>query len=321
MREFKSFLSRQMKSFVEYRTAGGYWNDTYDAYLRYFDRHCADVYPDGSALTNNMVESWCAQRPSESAGTCRVRCFAVANFVNYLRVRGATDALPPDIPANVRSVYIPHAFTDDELDRFFRASDDMPMGKPNSLASRTRKIVAPVFFRLLYSSGIRTFEARMLEVADVDLAEGVLGIRESKGPNQHFVALHDTMAELLRRYDRAIRILYPERVYFFPSPRGKHLSKEWVGGNFRMIWDSVNTSRAIAYDLRHNYATSNINRWVGEGFGFFQKLVCLSKSMGHAALESTKYYAHLVPAVYDVLQELEGDMFDDIVPEVPDEES
>ncbi|MDW7657767.1 MAG: tyrosine-type recombinase/integrase [Bacillota bacterium] len=320
MREFHSFLAPHMKSFVDFRVASGCWNDTYESYLFFFDRYCVQLFPEKTSLTDDMVESWCAQRMTESSNTRRVRSFAIANFVNYLRERGATDVSAPVIPAQRRSTYIPHAFTDSELERFFRASDNMPMGKPNSLASRSRRIVAPVFFRLLYSSGIRTYEARMLTVEDVDLAQGVLCIRKSKGPNQHYVALHDTMVDLLRKYDHSIRAIYQKRVYFFPSIRGSFISKEWVAKTFRLIWSRANTSHAIAYEFRHNYAVKNINSWIGEGFGFYSKLVYLSKSMGHATLESTKYYFHLVPAMSNILQELTGSGFDDIIPGVPHEE-
>jgi len=83
----------------------------------------------------------------------------------------------------------------------------------------------------------------------------------------------------------------------------------------------VNVSSAIAYDLRHNYAIQNINQWVGHGFDFDAKLLYLSKSMGHSTLESTRYYYSIVPAMSDIIEDLSGEDFDDIVPEVDYEES
>jgi site-specific recombinase XerD len=319
MREFKSFLAPEMKAFVSFRIACGCWNDTYENYLFYFDRHCTQTFPDEKSLTKEMVDSYCAKRSSETGNTCRVRVYAVVNFVNYLRRRGLTELQPPDIPRQAHSGYTPHAFTDLELEGFFTASNDIPMSKPNSLSERTRNIVAPVFFRLLYSSGIRTYEARMLKVEDVDIVQGVISARTAKGSNQYYVALHDSMAQLLVSYEKTIRALYPKRIYFFPSARGSHLSKEWVNHNFRLIWKRANTTHATAYELRHNYAVENINRWIGDGFDFFEKFVYLSKSMGHVTLESTKYYFHLVPALSNILLELSGDDFDEIVPEVTHE--
>lgn len=59
----------------------------------------------------------------------------------------------------------------------------------------------PVFFRLLYSSGIRTTEAVLLERDDVNLENGVVSIKRGKGYDQHYVVLHDTMLPLMRIYD------------------------------------------------------------------------------------------------------------------------
>lgn len=69
-------------------------------------------------------------------------------------------------------------------------------------------------FRLLYSSGIRTTEARYLKREDVDLEHGVLNIRKSKGYDQHYVALHKSMTELLKQYDKVAESIRSDRTYF-----------------------------------------------------------------------------------------------------------
>lgn len=103
----------------------------------------------------------------------------------------------------VKRKYIPHPFTDEELVQFFGACDSIIPYK-NRPAFVLRKIQCPVFFRLLYSSGMRTTEARYLKCGDVDLGHGVINIRKSKGYDQHYVALHETMTDLLRKYDEAV---------------------------------------------------------------------------------------------------------------------
>lgn len=82
----------------------------------------------------------------------------------------------------------------------------------------------------------------------------------------------------------------------------------------------MNTAHATAYEFRHHYAVMNINRWIGQGFGFDDKLLYLSKSMGHTTIESTKYYYSIVPGFVQILEELTEDGFDWIIPEVPDDE-
>ena len=321
MSRFQSFLSPHIESYITFRKAALRWNEiTYESNLALFDKHCFTEHPKSGALTQEMVEQWCAQRATESNNSCRARIMAVLGFIDYMRVRGLTDVKPPDTPKREACTYIPHAFSKSELANFFSACDSLPETPP-SITVLSRRLTVPVFFRLLYSSGIRTNEARMLSVEDVDLTHGVLNVLRSKGHTQHYIALHDTMLDLMKKYDADIRALYPERTYFFPSRNGRHhREKAWVQRNFRQIWSKCNIGRATAYDFRHNYAVENINKWVGEGLDF-SKFVYLSKSMGHVKLESTKYYFHLVPAFADIMDELAGQSFDEIVPEVDYEES
>jgi integrase len=169
---------------------------------------------------------------------------------------------------------------------------------------------------LLYSSGIRTTEARLLRIQDVDLSTGVLDIKLTKGYNQHYVVLHDTMLSLMIKYNEAIDGIFPGRVYFFPSRNNSYHTRQWVQVNFQKLWKSVNTSYATAYELRHNYAIENINQWIGYGMDFNTKFLYLSKSMGHSVFESTKYYYSLVPGLADIIQQNTNMSFEAIIPDI-----
>ena len=318
---FEFIPEELVRSFADWRYALGYGSDEDLSTLSSFDSYCARERPGSCEITQEMVDEWCAPRPTEKdANSTRARIYPVVRFVRYLRARGLSDLRDPEIPRAVPSAYVPHAFTDEELSAFFAACDDWPMGMGRP-SNRNLKITVPVFFRLLYSSGIRTTEARLLGRGDVDLESGVLDIRRSKGRHQHFVVLHDSMLELMRRYDSAIAGMYPDRAYFFPKNVEEGRTADWVCRVFNEAWARVGADRATAYELRHNYAIENINSWVGMGFDFHDKLVYLSKSMGHCDLENTKRYYALAPALSDVLDDRSGRGFDDIVPEVRHEET
>jgi integrase len=322
MNKFTSFLAPLMQAYVYYQKSSGRWSEasSYEPNLILFDRYCKRKYPEATYLYQEMVDGWCHQRDTETNNSCRSRISVVVSFIRYLRKRGKTDVIEPDIPRKERSTYIPHSFTEVELKNFFNACDSLPSVSHTS-EQRSRKITIPVFFRLLYSSGIRTYEARMLRVEDVDLCNGIMNIRHSKGSDQHYIVLHNSMNELLKKYDEAIRKQYPLRVYFFPAKGNTFHKRQWVQTNFRELWNKYNNSHATAYELRHHYAIENINRWTDEGFGFDAKLFYLSKSMGHSTLESTKYYYSLVPGMADILEEKTETDFESIVPEVDYEES
>ena len=161
----------------------------------------------------------------------------------------------------------------------------------------------------------------MLKRYEVDLLHGVLNIVQTKGHDQHYVAIHKSMVEILCEYDKQIDRLVPDRVYFFPKGSDGHWSKEWLREHFALYWQQANAfSYATLYDFRHHYATTNINKWIDSGFDFYDKLYYLSKSMGHCNIEHTKYYYSIVPRMADILRDKSGPGFDALVPEVSENE-
>lgn len=197
----------------------------YEVNLKLFDRHCHRLSEGAVAeLSQEMVDEWCRQRKNEENNSCRSRIYVVVSFIKFLRDRGLTSVCPPEVPRKETRTYIPHAFTDEELTAFFQECDKVPARK-NNLQDACRRLTVPVFFRLLYSSGIRTNEARLLECKDVDLVNGIINVRYSKGHDQHYIVLHDTMLELMKKYNEAVSLLAPDRTYFFPSRDGSYYKK------------------------------------------------------------------------------------------------
>jgi len=320
MNQFRSCFSGLAWQFVSYRMASGVWNEScYGLNIRLFDSFCAENYPAGVGLTQEMVDIWCAKRDTETNSSNNARTAVVRAFIDYLQKRGLTDVVPPAVLWPGPSTCIPYAFEDNELMRFFHVCDSIP-AFPGKRAA-IRKFTIPVFFRLLYSTGMRAIEARMLKKDNVDLVHGVIDIQESKGHSQHYVVMHDTMTDLMARYGQAIAMLQPYREYFFQSIKGSYYSNDWVSDNFRVLWDNANgpASPPVVYDFRHHYATTNINSWVDDGFGFCDRLQYLSKSMGHSSIEATRYYYSIVPRLADTLMDKTETGFNAIVPEVIDD--
>jgi len=322
MSQLKSGIAHLIERFIWYRKASGSWNEpNYGLNIKLFDSFCADNYPAFTELNQEMVDLWCAKRDTEKNSSYNIRTMIIRAFIEYLRNRDLTSVLlPVTLKAEPRT-YTPHAFEDDELRRFFCECDSIRpyLGRKVSMI---RKLTVPVFFRLLYSSGLRTTEARLLRRENVDLEHGVVDIRQSKGYDQHYIVLHDTMNNLMHRYDQAISKLQPGRTYFFQSYKGSHHARYWVQDNFRALWNKANGPEAesVAYDIRHHYAIANINSWIDDGFEFSDKLHYLSKSMGHRSIEATRYYYSIVPRLSDTLKDKTEDGFNAIVPEVVSDE-
>ena len=319
MNQYRSCFSNLIERFVIYRKASGSWNEpNYGLNIRLFDHFCAENYPTDVMLTQKMIDAWCAKRESEANRSHETRTMVVRLFVDYLRRRNLTDVAPPTKYKPESKTYIPYAFEDNELKRFFHACDTYQPFHFRKKQSILKKFTVPVFFRLLYSTGMRTTEARLLKKANVDLERGIIDIQKSKGYDQHYVVMHDSMKILMAKYDKAVSKLLPMREYFFQNSKGTHYTRDWVQDNFRQFWNEANgvLSLPVAYDIRHHYAIVNINSWIDDGFEFNDKLQYLSKSMGHRSIEATRYYYSIVPRLADTLKDRTEDGFNLIVPEV-----
>lgn len=314
-REYKSCFKEHLTSFVDYMKASHHWNEGYDYDICSFDRYCAEKFPDAECISQEMIDSWCKKRDTETNLTCHTRQCCVVAFVKYLRARDLSDVHEPERPKRDRSSYIPHAFSDIELRNFFKACDSISCNS-KYMSSKLKKLTTPVIFRVLYSTGMRTCEARLLAREDVLFDKGIISIKQSKGEQQRYVVIHPTLLPILQRYDREVEKICPNRKYFFPSPMGGFLTGGWLNPIFREMWYKYNTSHATAYELRHHYAIVNINRWQDMGFELYNHLLYLSKSMGHASVESTRNYYAIVPALADTLTEKTVDDMDWILPDI-----
>ncbi|MBR3326073.1 MAG: hypothetical protein IKG22_01950 [Atopobiaceae bacterium] len=156
---YASGASWQIEEFVRSRKAADAICDVYQSNLRRFDRMCAELFPGCDCLTQGMVDAWCGRRESESANTCISRCNPVVALVKFLRARGETDVVAPQLPRRTPAKLVPHAFTEDELARLFSECDAYRGKGCARDVARRNELVMPVVFRLLYSSGIRTCEA------------------------------------------------------------------------------------------------------------------------------------------------------------------
>lgn len=315
----KPFVSKQassLEAFVAFKHSLGRKYATSTFYLHEFDVYCAAQESKGISLTDT-VKSWITLRENECPNTQRVRVAPIREFGKYLQSSGYSNGFV--IPSKVCRQQIrpmPHFFTGHEMIRFFNVCDTLAPRKEN----RVRHLVLPMYFRLLYCCGVRTCEARLLLRKHVNLQAGIIDIMQSKGPKDRRVFLPEDLRLLYLKYDTVINDIYPNRTYFFPTKADRCYDCSTIGQNFKKIWKAAGFSLpARAYDFRHHFAFSTLNRWIEQGADVNAMLPYLMRYMGHASLESTFYYLHLVPEFFPTFSEktkaLEG-----LLPEVGEDE-
>jgi integrase len=147
-----------------------------------------------------------------------------------------------------------------------------------------------------------------LRVEQVDLHGGHIDILQAKGCRSRRLPLSDELLHLLKVYDEAVAAIYPRRIYFFPRNRSTCYSPCQLDSIFRSVWKAAGLEvqegkRARLYDVRHHFAFANLNRWIAAGKDPNVLLPYLSRYMGHAGMESTDYYLHLVPAFFHTFRD------------------
>ena len=210
--------------------------------------------------------------------------------------------------------------TNGEISAFFKECDSYVL----RAKCPGRPYVLPALYRFLYCCGVRCGEARKLKCHDVHLDDGYIDILDTKSHRDRRLYISPELADYLRKYEAAVSRCFPEREYFFPGAHGGICSASTVSANFRNIWTSAGLKRdgrikPRAYDFRHHFACANIMRWSEEGKDVHAMLPYLMRYMGHASLESTYYYIHLMPDYFPQYSALTASS-EDLIPEVEDYE-
>jgi integrase len=148
----------------------------------------------GMEIPQSLLTEWFKRRPNEKVGTFKSRCSIIAGLLVYAKDYGYRASIP-ELPRVRCENYAPYIFTEHEISKFFHACDSLP---PYS-GSRRHEII-PVLFRILYSCGLRSSEAAELRIADVDLKNGVLTIREPKNRKDRYVPMPKSLTNAMRRF-------------------------------------------------------------------------------------------------------------------------
>ena len=178
----------------------------------------------------------------------------------------------------------------------------------------------PVFFRLIYSCGLRCSEARLLKVGNVDLELGVLHILHSKNDNDRLIPLRAPILKRCRDYYTKVHLFSTSEDYFFPGLSGKPMTIVNVYHNFRRFLWKAGISHGgrgkgpRIHDFRHTFACHCLKKWVKDGKDLNVYLPVLKTFMGHDSFNETSYYLRMTADIYpDIIVKLEG-CYSDIIP-------
>jgi integrase len=271
-------------------------------------------FPEESTLSKELAFAWCNAAKNNS----NRRLPDIRGFARYLVSIGETAYVMPTSFFHIPKAEHPYIFTKHELEHFFEATDRQPKSRNSPILEYS----IPVVFRLQYACGLRPQEVRTIRRNDFNWKDGTIYVVGSKNHKDRILPISGEMAELCRKFDLIADAVYPDRIHFFQHPSGTAYTKQWLTKWFHRCWErSGNGSErgsSTPYDLRHNFATQTLMRWVEEGKDIDACIPYLSAFMGHACFKSTYYYIHLLP---ERLSKMDFTSTAGIIPEVDYEEA
>lgn len=317
MYEYISGFGAEIQAMEDFRETLGLRSYAY--LLQSFDNFCSDHYPKAQALSRNMVLEW-LDKESEHRKELSHNAAAIRQFGKYLASAGHEAYILPDYFCRYRSTFVPYIFTDAELKSLFHASDNLKAVRSQSSYDG---IIAPVLFRLLYTSGLRPNEGRELRRSHINFETGEIKIIHNKQWQERIVVMSDDMLGLCRRYDLQRSIFSGDSDFFFPAQDGKPYTNQQMHRLFVRCWKNANPGfersnlpSVRPYDLRHRFATAAMQRWLNEGRDLYAMLPYLRSYMGHKEFSSTAYYIHLLPENLVRSSGVEWSAFEKLIPEV-----
>ena len=312
---YSSVFSDIFSEYIELNQAVGKNYDGDASAVWRFDKWCVENGITSKILTRKIYSQWCAVNPNEKNTSHRVRINVMNRAVNFLREYGRCDFTPQPAPRTTRS-FTPYIFTQDEIQRFFDAADNIEMKRQAPLAYK----IYPLIFRMLYCCGMRVSEATSLRTEYVDLNKGVLTILNAKHDKDRLIPMSESLTALCREY--AAETLPCGSEYFFPAPDEGYLCKGTVYARFRdLLWKAGihhggRGKGPRLHDFRHSFAVHRLAAWSRDGIDIYTTIKILSVYLGHVDLASTQYYLRLTAEVFpEVTGKFEasfGDVFQEV---------
>jgi integrase len=221
----------------------------------------------------------------------------VRGFARYLTAIDPATQIPPlGLLASKKRWKAPYIYTDDDIAALLTAAGSMRFA-PDAATYQT-------LFGLLAVTGMRVGETIRLDVADVNLDDGILLVRESKfGKSRLIPVLPDTTAALSRYLARRTDYTpLPGTESFFVSRTGRRLIYESVFSVFDHLrartalgMDRTAARTPRIHDLRHTFAVTTLLGWYREGKDVAGLLPRLSTYLGHREPRNTYWYLSAVP--------------------------
>jgi integrase/recombinase XerD len=175
-----------------------------------------------------------------------------------------------DIPRPKKPNQLPKVLSEHELERLFRAIDNL-------------KHKALLF--TAYSAGLRVSEAVHLRIRDIDSSRMQIRIEQAKGKKDRYVGLSAILLEVLRAY--LTHVKPRPQIYLF---EGEKPGEPYTSRSAQLVFQHAKEKAGIRKEvgfhvLRHSFATHLLEKGIDIHY--------IKELLGHFSIKTTERYLHV----------------------------
>lgn len=246
-------------------------------------------------ITIPLAIEWATLAKGSQSAWWSQRLLMVRGFATYCSALDPKMEIPPARALPRRYTRkTPRLHTDDELERILRSANRLvsPVG--------LRRHTFGTMIGLLAATGMRSGEPIALLNPDVDLANGTVLIRNSKGRTR-MIAVHPSTTSALAEYRRhRDRLVSRHDDTFFIGDTGRRVPLGTLEWNYATICSDAGITRTVdggprLYDLRHRFAVRTIEKWYRTRVPVMGRMELLAAYLGHVHPDHTYWYLTATP--------------------------
>ncbi len=299
---FSSSFSSLISTYLDYKARNGFNEESYYLGLKKFDRFLCSINKEDETFTKEDAELWTALSDTESECAHYKRLEVSRGFLLYLHMTGKNVYVfrPVKYP---QSNFMPHIYTEDEIERYFEAVDTYPF------RGWKDRLQMPVLCRLLYTCGTRLGETLQIRKRDVNLDKGIIKLVHTKNNKPRYIVMSDSMADLMRQYADKYFFQIGDNDYIFSNKDGRLIHEQ----KFHQKHTAILMDAGIPYsgehagprvhDWRHTFTVNSILQMEKEGRDVRSEIFYLIKYLGHESIKETERYVHMLDKITASVQE------------------
>lgn len=302
MNNFKSILKNELNDLLLVKRAKGLKYECEEKILLRIDNFLFINNCNTKELSKELCDEWCSKKTWETENNRNHRASVLRILTSYLNEIGIKAYIPPKSIYKKGRRYEPHIYTNDELTSFFKCVDK---SKSNPIECPYRNLIMPIFFRILYTSGLRVSELRLLKVKDMHEDEAYLVIKNGKNNKDRLVPINPILANECKKIKNIIHRNSSDDEFFFMLLPGKAMTLNNIYRNFRKYLEKAGISHTgkgpRVHDFRHTFCVNVIKKWILENKPLYNNMEYLRVMLGHETYNETAYYIKLTTDLFPTL--------------------